>query len=271
MRRSRPAAPRLALLLALLLALVALPAAAYTIYLKDGSRLVAEREYEVRDGKAYIVLQGGTETFIDVAEIDVERTRRANTSNLGTAMVIEDGETREAPVEQPRPKEPTLGDLIQQRQRSGQGGLEERRTPAERPQPAATDVPRAALTPAGYVDLLALDRRPYGDFETGAELKQFFANQGMDEARIYQGSAADRPMVEVTANSEASVFRALAVAASALIQLQERGRGTQALELFLATPSRERAGQFLLTPELARDLLTSKVDVATFYLQNVQF
>lgn len=268
MRRRRP----LALVLAVLVALVALPAAAYTVYLKDGSRLIAQKEYEVRDGKAYITLQSGTETFIDVDEIDVERTRRANTGNLGSAMVIEGGETREAPEEEPPPAEPTLGDLIQQRQRSGQGGLDDRRGPAERRTvPTASEVPEAALTPAGYVDLLAYDRRPFANLETGAELKQFFANQGMEEARIYQGTAGARPLVEITTNSEASVFRALAVAASALIHLREKGRDTTALEVFLATPSRERAGQFLLTPELARDLLTSKVDVATFYLQNVQF
>ena len=268
MRLRRFATTALALLLALLLAL---PAAAYTIYLKDGSRLVAESEYEVRDGKAYFTLQSGTRTFLDVDEIDVKRTQEANRNNLGSAMVIEGGETKEAPSAPARPAEPTLGDLIQQRQRSGQGGLDDRRSPSERQRTAAAEVPEAQLTPAGYVDLLTFQRRPFGDLEAGAELKQFFANQGLEEAQIYQGTASHRPLVEVVTNSEASVFRALAVAASALVHLRERGRETSALELFLATPARERAGQFLLTPELARDLLTSKVDVATFYLQNVQF
>ena len=186
-------------------------------------------------------------------------------------MVIEGGETKELERKPEPPAEPTLGDLIERRRRSGESGLEDRREPAERSAPAAPQVPEAVLTPAGYVDLLSFPRRPFGDLEVGAELKEFFTSQGLDEAQVYQGSSAQRPLVEVTTNSEASVFRALAVAASALVHLRERGRDTTALELFLATPSRQRAGQFLLTPDLARDLLTSKVDVATFYLQNVQF
>jgi len=258
------------LALALLVLLAALPAAAYTIYLKDGSKLLAEEKYEVRDGKAYITLRSGTETFIDLSEIDVKRTEEANTANLGSAMVIEGGETREIQREPPRPQEPTLGDLIEKRRRDGDSGLDDRRSPAER-SAVPVEVPQAQRTAAGYVDLLSFPRRPFGDLETGAELKQFFSNQGLEEAQIYQGSEPDRPLVDVTTNSEASVFRALAVAASALVSLRERGRSPAALELFLATPSRERAGQFLLTPDLARDLLSSKVDVTTFYLQNVQF
>lgn len=265
-----PATPlrrRAALVLALLAAfLLALPAAAYTIYLKDGSRLVAQDEYEVRDGRAYFVLQNGTGTFIDVNQIDVERTREANKGNLGTATVIEGGETLDAPVEREAPAEPTLGDLIQRRQATA--GAE--RPPAEREMPE-TNVATVERTVAGFPDLAVFDRRAFGDMEMGAELKQFFTNQGLEDARIFQGTAAGRPLVEVTANSEASVFRALAVAASALVHLREKGRSTAALELFLQTSNRNRAGQFLLTPEASRALLSGDVDVATFYLQNVQF
>jgi hypothetical protein len=78
-------------------------------------------------------------------------------------------------------------------------------------------------------------------------------------------------MVDVTTTSEASVFRAVAVTASALRSLSEQGRDVAAIQLFLATSNRSRAGQFLITPELARSLLDKEVDIATFYVEHVQF
>jgi hypothetical protein len=39
----------------------------------------------------------------------------------------------------------------------------------------------------------------------------------------------------------------------------------------MTTPERERAGQFLLTPELASDLVAQRVEVTAFFIDNVQF
>lgn len=254
---------RTACLLLLALA-VALPAAGYTVYLKDGSSINAEKQWEVVDGKAVITLPGGTRSTIALEEIDVERSVRANKENLGTAQIIDGPNPRTLPPASER-DDPSLGDLIQQRDRRG---LEIGDRAAERP---AAEAARATTTAAGFPDLMSLERRPFGDLTLGAELKSFFAAQGLDRAQIFQGTQAARPMVEVTTNSEASVFRSLAVAASALVHLRDQGRPASALELLMVTPSRERAGQFTLTPALAEDLLTSRVDVATFFLQNVQF
>ncbi|HMB52750.1 MAG TPA: hypothetical protein VKU40_05500, partial [Thermoanaerobaculia bacterium] len=69
--------------LAVAVLLAALPAAAYTIYLKDGSRMIARDKYEIKGDQAVFVLQSGTRTTIDLDEIDVARTEKANESNLG--------------------------------------------------------------------------------------------------------------------------------------------------------------------------------------------
>jgi hypothetical protein len=45
----------------------------------------------------------------------------------------------------------------------------------------------------------------------------------------------------------------------------------EALELVMTTPDRERAGQFVVTPETAAQLMTKEVDIATFFLAHVQF
>lgn len=259
---------RLAAIAALAVLALALPAAAYTIYLKDGSSINAEKKWEEVDGRAVITLPGGTRSTIALEEIDVERTLAANKDNLGTAQVIDGPEPSPRPTEA-RPDEPSLGDLIQQRQRSRGDDAEEE----EPRQPAATtpSPSRVPTTSAGFPDLLSLERRPFRDIDLASELKGFFATQGLDQAQIFSGTVPGRPLVVVTTNSEASVFRAVAVAASALVNLRDRGQSSDSLELLLLTPSRERAGQFLLTPDLAEDLLSSRVDISTFYLQNVQF
>ena len=44
-----------------------------------------------------------------------------------------------------------------------------------------------------------------------------------------------------------------------------------AFELLFTTPARERAGQFVLTPDMATELVAKKVDVTAFFVRNVQF
>lgn len=273
-RPPRPT-PRTALaLLALGVLLWTLPAAAYTIYLQDGTQIVARDKYEVRDGRAYFTLQNGTDTVLDLDQIDVERTKQANRNNLGTAVVLE-GEVPDDTLQEPRQEEqrPGLSQLVRQRQAQQRQAAEEQARnrqaeEASRAEDGSLEVPR---TPAGYPDLLNYARRPYPNLETGAQIKRFFSAQGIDAAQVFQGTEPGRPLVEVTTSAEASAFRALAVAASTLIQLRDGGGTPDGLELLLVTPERGRAGQFSLTPEMARNLLSGEVDISTFYLQNVQF
>ena len=84
------------LLSILMIAIMAIPAGAYTIYLKDGSRLIAREKHRLEDGKVIIVLQNGTRTFIEASEIDITRTEQANLGDYGTALVLEDGQLVEA-------------------------------------------------------------------------------------------------------------------------------------------------------------------------------
>jgi hypothetical protein len=233
-------------------------AAAYVIYLKDGSKILAQERYEVRDGQAHIVLQNGTRTFLDAAEIDVARTEEANRSNLGSAVILEGGEAVEARPAPP-PAKPTLRDLV-------------RRDPA--PPPRSTGQGPAAATPrtaSGHFDLAAMPRRPLASSELGAEIAALFAEHGITPVQVTRGSTDDRALIEATTSSEAAVFRSLAVAASALTRLRQQGGAVGALELLMTTPNGERAGQFVLTPELAEELLEGRVDVATFYLAHLQF
>jgi hypothetical protein len=229
--------------------LVAGSAAAYTIYLKDGSQLIAQEKYTVRDGQAYILLPNGTRTFIRATEIDVERTDRANRTNLGSAVVLEgDAPPEAAPAPPPRRKD--LGDLIHER-------------------PPATTRP-AAPAPADPAAARPAARRPL-DSPLAEQLATIFREHGVTGVEVVEGDAAGRPLVNATTPSEAAVFRAVAVAATALTRLREQGAALPALELSMTSPTGERAGSFLLSPEQAEGLLAGRTDVATFFVDHVRF
>ena len=248
---------------------VAGPLAAYTIYLKDGKTVQAKGKYVLRNGKAYITLPNGTQTFLDAKEIDIPRTDQANTKDYGgSAVVLDQGTTPPPGAQAPAPpKRKTLSDLIATR------GPETRDLPTVRRETPAAERPQAtSRTKAGFSDFSQAARQPYGQIEVASALQQFFRGQGIEGVELHAGSKADRVMIEVTTNSEGSVFKALAISASALLHIHEQFPDkVAAFELLLMTPARERAGQFVLTPEMASDVLSKKVELTAFYVQNVQF
>lgn len=257
------------LTLVILAALCAVgPLAAYTIYLKDGKTVQAKSKYVLRDGKALITLPNGTQTFLDAKEIDIPRTEQANTKDYGGSAVILDQGTTPPPGAQapPPPKRKTLSDLIATR------GPETRDLPTARRETPTAGKTQTSRTKAGFPDFSQAARQPYGQVEVTSTLQQFFRGQGIEGVELHAGSTADRPMIEITTNSEGSVFRALAVSASALLHVHEQFPDkVAAFELLLMTPGRERAGQFVLTPDMASELLSKKVELTAFYVQNVQF
>jgi hypothetical protein len=94
----------------------------------------------------------------------------------------------------------------------------------------------------------------------------------VEGVEIYQGTQSGRPLAEITTSSEGSVFKALSVGANAVLHIRDRFPQTvSGLELVMVTPARERAGQFVLTPEMAEDLVAKRVNLVAFYLENVQF
>ncbi|HEX9941691.1 MAG TPA: hypothetical protein VGG03_06730 [Thermoanaerobaculia bacterium] len=256
-------------ILALLALLVAAPllAAGYTVYLKDGSSIVAKEKYKVANGRAIITLLNGTQTFVPAAQIDVRRTEEFNRLGTRGAVVLPGAPQDVGPAPTQPQKDKTLADLIAAR------GAAPRELPgSRREKPGAASSGRPTRTRAGYYDLATLARKPCSHAEVTAELQQFFRGQGIEGVEIYDGTQADRPLVEITTASEGSVFQALTTAANALLHV----RGlypdrVKAFELLLTTPARERAGQFVLTPDMATDLVSKKVDVTAFFVRNVQF
>jgi hypothetical protein len=268
MRCSRVSRPALLALLALVAAAsLLLAATAYTIVLKDGHTLVAKEKYTVKNGRAIIILISGTETSVAMDQIDVPKTEQVNKLGLGTGVLVPGSPQDIGTVPaQPR-KDETLADLIHKQ------GAGPRDVPGnKRPQKEQAAPGKLMKTKAGFNDLAAYPRKPYSHADVSAQLQQFFHGQGFEGVEIWEGTQADRPLIEITASSEGTVFKALNTAANGLLQIRTAfPNRVSAFEVLLSTTGRERAGQFELTPEMATDLVSKKVDVTAFFVKNVQF
>lgn len=250
--------------IALVLFAAAAPVWGYVVMLKDGSQIITREKYR-RDGdKVVLVLQSGTETFIDASEVDFKKTDELNTIHLGQARVIEEGRAETVIDEQPgkRSRPESLSEIAG-------------RTNLSLPRADEQEEARQAalpLTPAGFVDLQRVDRVALADAEVAGEIGGYLSSQGAEGFQLFQGTAEKHVLLEMTADSEASVFEQLRDAAGALAQVQSRfPNRVEVLELLLVTSSGKRAGQFALTGDLARELLSGALEAPTFFHRYVQF
>lgn len=261
----RATSARLALSFALAFGFVATATLAYTVVLKDGSKLTSKQKYRVVGNRAVILLPNGSEAFLELSEIDTAKTEQANKQDYGTAVVLDGGPqpTQAAPA----PRERRLQDLIKTQGDDPATREPVRRPPGTgavptRPEPSATNRGLEPTSP----------RRPVSNSAAASALLAKFRAEGIDEVELSQGSAAGRIRADVVTPSEATVFRALTIAASALLEVRKtQPSALAALELTMATPTRERAGTFILTPQQAEELAGGKVEISDFFVKNVQF
>lgn len=248
-----------ALACALGLALVCSSVFAYSIVLKDGTRIVAKMKYTIRGDQAIITLPSGTETTYALSEIDVEQTVAANKQDVGTAIVIEGGKAQNLTTSAPAPAKTSLQDLIQTRP----GGLPEQR---------AANQTRSAVGSERRERVDRSDRAPFRDTALANEIRAFLITRGA-AADVYQGSTARRARLVFQTRAEGPVFKAMVAGATALIQIrQQYPDRIDAFEVLCEMPDGEGlGGRFTLTPERAADLVSGRVDLTRFYVDNVEF
>ena len=265
MRHPRRFVRRLGLAFLALLTLVPMTVLGSVIYLKDGSTITAKGKYRIEGSRAIITLPNGTQTFVPANQIDVKRTEEANRNGYEGAVVLPGTSQDVGPAGTPV-KDKTLADLIVRKEAAP------RERPVSRRETSTSSPGHLVKTRAGYYDLTTLARKPLPNADVTAEIQQFFRGQGIEGVEIYEGTRGDRPLLEITTNSEGSVFKALTTTATALLHLRDRFPAqVAAVELLLTTPARERAGQFVITPDMATELVSKKVDVTFFFVKNVQF
>ena len=256
-------------LLALALLLAASPLAAYVIVFKDGTTLEAKEKYKVQGKMAVITLPSGAQTTYPLDKIDVAKT---DASNFGSAQVLNDASQRPTPP--PTPPPPSLSDVASQHHSLLPPPPVPHATPKPTPTPPVAPMGDSGKgeTPAGYVDFLRQPRVPASNVVVAGAVGDALRAHGVTRAGIYDGSRPGRFLVEVAANSEGGVFQAIGATAQAILEVQAKHPGgLDALELFIATDNRQRAGQFLITPERAQELVTRQLDLAAFYLKYVEF
>lgn len=247
--------------------LLATPALAYTIYLKDGSQLLSKTKYVVRGDKAIIITQSGTETALPLAEIDIPRTEAANQHDLGTAILIEGGEKKDLSQASPAPPaRARLGDLI----KSGAAGP----GAGDPAAPGAAGAPSVVERPRGF-DAAAEPVRParsaFATAPVAAAIKEYIGTQGLP-VEVARGSSSRRALLVFETESEANVFRALATSAAALEEVRKQFPGSiDAFELLCETSSGSLGARFTLTPGQAAEIMSGRVDITRFYFENVEF
>jgi len=255
-------------LVTLVLGFAAWPALAYTIYLKDGSRIIARDKYEIRGSQAIITLPSGTESSLAADLIDVPRTEQANLSRLGgTAIVIEGGEARDLQQTPPPPPKPKLQDLIEK----DDGLLRGPATPA--PQVLAAPVGGAAMAEAerrGHSQ--PYSRAPYPDTEIAAQILESVSKRGIAGVAVHRGATPSEPVLAFETGTEGSVFKAILASCYALLEMQATSPGTiDSFDVVCETSDGQPAGRFTLTPKLADDIVSRRYEITRFYVENVQF
>lgn len=256
--------------LALVLALAsAAPGLAYTIFLKDGSQILAKQKYVVRGDKAIITLPSGTETAIAATEIDVARTEQANLQDLGTAILIDDGKSGRLPSgPAATPRQPEIGDLIR---RGGAGVRDEGVAPGA---PGAAATPPAtgvSARPRGFEDRPTVTRTPLRDTDLAGAIRAYIGERGLP-VEVVQGPTPRRPLLVFETESEGNVFRALLASAAALVDTQKRFPGAvDSVEMICQTSDGNLAARFTLSPQQAADLLAQRLEITRFFVDYVQF
>lgn len=258
-----PAALLRGLAVAVVLSLASAPIWAYVVVLNDGTQIITDKKYEQDGDKVILTLLNGNVVSYRASEVDFEATDSLNEGvTLSGSRVIA---TREvAPPVDDGPTEQTLGDLIANRdlalpaptQRDGAG--EE-----------AIELPR---TGAGFVDLVEFDAGPFDDVALATEIAGYLRGQGHESVRVRAGISPRQPIVEIVANSEGPVLKALSDAANGLVQARERHpEAIEAFHLLLVSTRGNRGGQFTLTPALADLLVTGQLEPPAFFVRYVEF
>lgn len=253
---------RFSLAAALLLLLGADASLAYTVVLEDGTNIVAQEKYEVHGDRALITLLNGSQTIIDLKEIDVEKTEEANAGPvLGDAVVLtEHGAERLRSATADPDRSRTLQDLIQ-----------ERRANARKEEPQETGDLQYRLTSGGNPDLTSLRRLPLESDDITASLGEMLVAGGIDRFRVYRGTEADHVFIELVASSADEVFAALESLATITLDTLKRYPQVAGLEVLMTSTSRSRSGQFLFNAQNAPLLANGRLEPEDFFLEYVQY
>jgi len=238
--------------------LAALPAPAYLLIMKDGTR-IETAEKPVVQGRNYVFQDKlGARKMVAISEVDPARTEAANKENYRDAYILGQPEPmkRESAT---AAKAPSLSEYIRQSKKSD----------IEAPTPSAAVLPAEPAAP----------RESEGRAEPGPgnvldpivqeSFLRAYQSAAVRGTRITQGGGGTIRVQAIT-DTEAVVLGALVATARGLKEARTAGRLVEKVELFMATSAGATAGRFSFTPEDADALLNGTIPPAKFFVANVQ-
>lgn len=246
--------------------LVAGPALAYKVFLRDGTTRTTVDEYRVEGDRAILALTNGTRLSLPLDEIDVERTEEYNaTSNqvLDDAVLIDRNGSRKLDLDEIGRRTPTTRavDLSEQLRRA-------RDTTAEQREGRSIELPPTA---GGFPDLASMPRNDPDDAALQRWVEEELATQGLENFSVYSGTTDRRLFLEVTADSRGAVLRALEQISRVAADLGRAPGDVAHLEVLIRSSNRSRAGQFVIDAATASRLADGAVTAGEFFVANVQF
>jgi hypothetical protein len=249
LRRSLAVAGALGLSLAF-----ALPAGAYVIYTKDGTRIEAKDKPTVQGKKLLFLTPLGTPQSISTSEWDQERTEKVNKAGIGNAYQLDEPTSDRRAIPNPTNVKPSLSDYIKTHKKN--------ELPPERSEKPSEDGVEKAPTPAETVPLPL-------DSQINEVFSRALDGSNLRGARLVGIAGGLR--VQATTENEQQVFWALAAVARGLKESRAHGRAIEKVDLYLATSSGENAGHFVMSPDEAEALLNGRISPAKYFIANVMF
>lgn len=249
--------------------LAALPATAYIIILKDGTRIEAAAK-PVVSGRNYLFHDKlGAQKMIAVGEVDPAKTEAANKENYRDAYILGEPEPMRKETDTTA-KAPSLSEYIKQSRKSDISA-----PPVSAPvipNEPSTAPPRAAGRTAAASPSAAGPGPAPGNVLDPIVQDSFlraYQTAQVRGARITQGGAGTIRVQAVT-DTETVVFGALVATARGLKEARTAGRLVEKVELYMATSAGENAGKFVVSPEDAEALLNGTAPPAKYFVANVQ-
>jgi len=230
--------------------------AAYVIYLKDGTRIVAQQKYSVKGSNALFKTKLGALTSVPLVAIDVARSDKVNSQGLGDAELL-DWIDSGPPTPTPKPTASVtgLGHLRSEVVQVNAG--------ANRPTPTPSMV---------FREIKYRDEKVDKVFQHGLESYHLYL------FRTSQGSRPEYLFVEVQVNGQPEVVRALQalcttynLIADDLGKSKEIERMPERLEIQMLNESGKEAGVFRISATDAAELASGKITAEAFFVKHVIF
>jgi len=218
--------------------------ATYTIVLKDGKRYRAKEKWKISAGKAIVQLESGSTLSLDPKLIDEKETERVNSAGLGGAKVVVTAQQNEPKPQQPSP----LGSITTLR----------RDHPDERTtEPGQKDNPQLGQTNLSK-DVIS-------------RFQQAYENVGLYDAKV-MGAGRDTLRVELTADNEDQVFKAISATSFLITKIPEATSERVAMvELFMKTINGGSAGRFQMTASDAAAITNKEINWQQYFISDVIF